>query len=586
LVKEEGEMSVGDAGELFQKEVRQGRKVLCWAAVAAIVVAILLMVSASGCAGGETTNTVGDSLHPTVQLEPVEIQPSPKFAVLGDGEGSSNGAVPTAAQTSESRSYLQGPNCVDADNDGSARCTDPATGQFLGGDCDDTNPARYPGASESCNNVDDDCDGDTDEGYLKDPDNDTWYSRECQGHPDNPHAGQSDCNDFDATVNPGAVEVCDGKDNDCNPSTVDGSADPGLNDNNVCTDDACTNGVLVHTNNAAPCTDSNACTSGDVCSGGACQPGAPVVCNDSNVCTDDTCVPATGCVFTPDNTNTCSDNNACTTADACVGGSCVGGPPPNCNDSNVCTDDTCAPATGCVNANNAAPCDDGSRCTDNDTCSGGACAGTSICGAGTTCTNGSCTVSSASCGPGTSFQNNQCVAQPGACATNPDGSSTCTLADGSVISVPAEVCDGLDNDRDGQIDEGLADCPADCYNGTQAGFNGRWILNGCANPVNGVWPCPVTSSSFLDSDGTSGCCQGQDTNADGMNDVFTAVACPLGVTARYVCPSHQNDPPAAANFPQVAAGTVGTNSTGVADEQCGSLLAGQSGYALRTRIGQ
>ena len=26
--------------------------------------------------------------------------------------------------------------------------------------------------------------------------------------------------------------------------------------------------------------------------------------------------------------------------------------PPNCDDANVCTDDSCDPATGCVNANN------------------------------------------------------------------------------------------------------------------------------------------------------------------------------------------------------------------------------------------
>jgi len=37
------------------------------------------------------------------------------------------------------------------------------------GDCDDANPAVYPGATEVCNRVDDDCDGDLDEGEWVDP---------------------------------------------------------------------------------------------------------------------------------------------------------------------------------------------------------------------------------------------------------------------------------------------------------------------------------------------------------------------------------------------------------------------------------
>ncbi|MFQ5461501.1 MAG: hypothetical protein ACE5E5_02630, partial [Phycisphaerae bacterium] len=54
----------------------------------------------------------------------------------------------------------------------------------------------------------------------------------------------------------------------------------------------------------------------------------------------------------------------------------VGGAPPNCDDGNVCTDDTCDPATGCVNTNNVAACDDGNACTTTDVCDGaGVCAG-------------------------------------------------------------------------------------------------------------------------------------------------------------------------------------------------------------------
>ena len=62
-------------------------------------------------------------------------------------------------------------------------------------------------------------------------------------------------------------------------------------------------------------------------------------CDDGNVCTDDSYNPATGCVYT-NNTAPCNDQNTCTTNDTCSGGSCVGGAP-NCDDGNACTIDSC-----------------------------------------------------------------------------------------------------------------------------------------------------------------------------------------------------------------------------------------------------
>ena len=131
------------------------------------------------------------------------------------------------------------------------------------------------------------------------------------------------------------------------------------NDGNLCTSDTCDPATgCVNTNNTAPCDDGSACTTADTCAAGACVGGAPPNCDDSNVCTDDSCDPATGCV-NANNTAPCDDGDACTTADTCAGGACVGGAPPDCDDANVCTDDSCDPATGCVNANNTASCDDG-----------------------------------------------------------------------------------------------------------------------------------------------------------------------------------------------------------------------------------
>lgn len=75
-------------------------------------------------------------------------------------------------------------------------------------DCDDTNPSIHPGAVEVCNLKDDDCDGAIDEGF--DQDGDGWTT--CAG----------DCNNVNPQIHPGAAEVCNGIDDNC-----DGAIDEG-----------------------------------------------------------------------------------------------------------------------------------------------------------------------------------------------------------------------------------------------------------------------------------------------------------------------------------------------------------------------
>ena len=99
------------------------------------------------------------------------------------------------------------------------------------GDCDDTDPTVHPGATETCNHSDDDCDGTIDNGVqvslYADADGDGWGDdahpvSDCPGTPGTASAA-GDCDDADATSHPGATETCDHSDNDC-----DGTIDNGV----------------------------------------------------------------------------------------------------------------------------------------------------------------------------------------------------------------------------------------------------------------------------------------------------------------------------------------------------------------------
>jgi len=158
-------------------------------------------------------------------------------------------------------------------------------GYLFASDCDDNDAAVHPGATEVCNGIDDDCDGLTDEEgatgcttYYKDSDDDSYgvtgdskclcapegdytaiQGGDCDDADAKEHPGQTwykdadndfysdgttntisctrpmgykvaselistsgDCDDINAGVNPGATEVPNnGKDDDCNPATLD-----------------------------------------------------------------------------------------------------------------------------------------------------------------------------------------------------------------------------------------------------------------------------------------------------------------------------------------------------------------------------
>ncbi len=127
-----------------------------------------------------------------------------------------------------------------------------------GGDCDDSDSGTHSGATEVCNGQDDDCDGTIDEGTeCYDDDGDGWseYEGDCSDGDADANPGEretdgngvdddcdgvvddgsfdedgdgytswaGDCDDTDAAVYPGAPELPDGKDNDCDGDTDEGT---------------------------------------------------------------------------------------------------------------------------------------------------------------------------------------------------------------------------------------------------------------------------------------------------------------------------------------------------------------------------
>ncbi|MEW6600064.1 MAG: putative metal-binding motif-containing protein, partial [Nitrospirota bacterium] len=92
--------------------------------------------------------------------------------------------------------------CMDMDADGYGNPGDASCPKGNKTDCDDNDPKVYPGAAEICDGKDSNCDG------WKPA---TDIDKDSDGVP----MCKNDCNDNDPTVYPGAAEICDGKDNNC-----------------------------------------------------------------------------------------------------------------------------------------------------------------------------------------------------------------------------------------------------------------------------------------------------------------------------------------------------------------------------------
>jgi gliding motility-associated-like protein len=417
--------------------------------------------------------------------------------------------------------YGDAANTIDA-------CTAPVGYVSDNTDCDDSNAAVNPAALEICNNADDNCNVTIDEGALltfyADTDNDTYGDAantiDACTAPVGYVSDNTDCDDSNAAVNPGAAEICNGVDENCNTQIDEGVLTTFYADNDsdtfgdpLNTIDACTQPVGYVTDNT-DCDDTN----------NAIFPGATELCNGID---DD-------CDVVIDNGLTLN------TFYADVDGDGFGDP--------ANTVDACVAPIGYIT--------DNTDCNDNDNnLYPGA---TELCdGFDNDCDlvidNGLTLVTFYADADFDGFGDptntlDACVAPPGYVSDNTD----CDDSNNAMYPGNFETCDGFDNDCDTQIDEGTllifyADTDADGF-----GDNNNFTLS-CTTPVgfvadntdcndanNTIYPGAVELCDGLDNDCDLSFDEGalltfyQDADGDGFgNNAITTQGCsaPTGYVA-------------------------------------------------------
>ncbi len=194
-----------------------------------------VVAAAAPCMSGQTCDEAGDRCRTVCTVtEDADMDGATALECGGtDCDDADAARFPGNAEVCDDTGHDEDCNldtigARDADGDGAldAACCNVVTGVTprCGTDCDDTSSAVRPGQVETCNALDDDCDGASDEAvsraFFPDVDHDGWG--DARGTPQRACAPPAsyvenalDCNDADGEVSPSGAEVCNGRDDDC-----------------------------------------------------------------------------------------------------------------------------------------------------------------------------------------------------------------------------------------------------------------------------------------------------------------------------------------------------------------------------------